>query len=144
MERLDDLKESKNGVFEGYGKNHNWTHKSCHWKLPYAKALILPHNIDLMHQERNIAKSIMSMRLDVTGFTKDNMNAREDLAALCDHPSLEAKPNARGKLSRPKAPYCLKSTERKEVHKWLKTLKFPYRYVANIKQPINVSTAKLN
>jgi hypothetical protein len=29
MERLDDLKESKNGVFEGYGENHNWTHKSC-------------------------------------------------------------------------------------------------------------------
>jgi hypothetical protein len=23
MERLDDLKESKNGVFEGYGENHN-------------------------------------------------------------------------------------------------------------------------
>jgi hypothetical protein len=26
---LDDLKESKSGVFEGYGKNHNWTHKNC-------------------------------------------------------------------------------------------------------------------
>jgi hypothetical protein len=25
------------------------------------KALILPHNIDLMHQEHNVAKSIMSM-----------------------------------------------------------------------------------
>jgi hypothetical protein len=23
MERLDDLKESKNGVFEGHGENHN-------------------------------------------------------------------------------------------------------------------------
>jgi hypothetical protein len=45
----------------------------------------------------------MSMCLDVTSFTKDNMNARKDLAALCDRPSLEAKPNARGKLSRPKA-----------------------------------------
>jgi hypothetical protein len=28
MERLDDLKESENGVFEGYDENHNWTHKS--------------------------------------------------------------------------------------------------------------------
>jgi hypothetical protein len=46
---LDDLKESGNGKFEGYGENHNWTHKSCLWELPYAKALILPHNIDLMH-----------------------------------------------------------------------------------------------
>jgi hypothetical protein len=95
MEMLDDLKESENSVFGGYGENHNWTHKSCLWELPYAKALILPHNIDLMHQEQNVAESIMSMCLDVTGFTKDNMNARKDLAALCDCPLLEAKPNAR-------------------------------------------------
>jgi hypothetical protein len=66
---LDDLKESENGVFEGYSENHNWTHKIYLWELSYAKALILPHNINLMHQERNIAKSIMSMCLNVTGFT---------------------------------------------------------------------------
>jgi hypothetical protein len=47
----DDLKESENGVFEGYSVHHRWTHKSCLWELPYAKALILPHNIDLMNQE---------------------------------------------------------------------------------------------
>jgi hypothetical protein len=52
---LDDLKESGNGKFEGYGENHNWTHKSCLCELSYAKALILPYNIDLMHQERNVA-----------------------------------------------------------------------------------------
>jgi hypothetical protein len=66
----------------------------------------------------------MTMCLDVTGFMEDNMNARKDLAALCDHPLLEAKPNARGKLSRRKAPIYLKPTERKEVLRWLKTLKF--------------------
>jgi hypothetical protein len=75
----------------------------------------------------------MSMCLDVTGFTKDNMNARKDLAALCDHPSLEAKLNARGKQRRPNAPYCLKPVERKDVLRWLKTLKFLDRYAANIK-----------
>jgi hypothetical protein len=73
------------------------------------------------------------MCLDVTDFMKDNMNARKGLAALCDGASLEAKPNAWGKLSRPEAPYCLKSTERKEVLRLLKTLKFLDRYVANIK-----------
>jgi hypothetical protein len=26
---LDDLKESRNGKFDGYSENHNWTHKSC-------------------------------------------------------------------------------------------------------------------
>jgi hypothetical protein len=130
---LDDLKESESGVFKCDSENHNWTHKSYHWEIPYAKALILPHNINLMHQEQNVVKSIISMCLDVTDFMKDNFNARKDLAALCDRPSLEAKPNARGKLGRPKVSYCLKLTERKEVLRWLKTLKFPDRHAANIK-----------
>jgi hypothetical protein len=86
-----------------------------------------------MHQERNVVENIMSMYLVVTGFTKDNVNARKDLAALCDRPSLEAKLNARGNLKRPKAPYYLKLTKRKEVLRWLKTLNFLDRYVANIK-----------
>jgi hypothetical protein len=59
----------------------------------------------------------MSMCVDVTGFTKDNINARKDLAALCDRPLLEAKPNAKGKLIRTKTPYYLKLTEMKEVFK---------------------------
>jgi hypothetical protein len=88
---LDDLKEPKNGNFEGCGENHNLTHKSCFWELLYAKALLLPHNIDLMHQERNVAESIISMCFDVIDFFKDNMNIRKDLAALCDRPSLEVK-----------------------------------------------------
>jgi hypothetical protein len=75
----------------------------------------------------------MRMCPDVTGFMKDNMNARKDIAALCDHHSLEAKPSARGNLKRPKAPSYLKLTERKEVLRWLKILKFPDRYAANIK-----------
>jgi hypothetical protein len=51
-----------------------------------------------MHQEYNIAESIMSMCLDVTSFTKGNMNAMKDLVDLCDHPSMEARPNTRGNL----------------------------------------------
>jgi hypothetical protein len=77
-----------------------------------------------MHQEQNVVKRTMIMCLDVTGFMKDKVNARKDLAALCDRPSLEAKPNATGKLRRPKTPYWLKPTEGKEVLRWLKTLKF--------------------
>jgi hypothetical protein len=84
------------------------------------------------------------MCLDVTGFTKDNVNAGKDLAALYDHPSMEAKPNARGNLKRPKAPYYLKSTERKEVLRWFKILKFSDRYSVNIKRAVNVGTSKLN
>jgi hypothetical protein len=49
VKMLGELKESQNGGFECYGKKHSWTHTSCLWEVPYANALILPHNIDLMH-----------------------------------------------------------------------------------------------
>jgi hypothetical protein len=133
VKMLNDLKELENGGFEGYGEKHNWTHKSCLWELPYAEALILPHNIDLMHQECNIAENIISMCFDVVGFSKDNMNAMKDLVALCNRHSLEVKRNAKENLTRPRAPYCLKSAERKEILRWLKKLKFPNRYASNIK-----------
>jgi hypothetical protein len=86
----------------------------------------------------------MSMCLDVTDFMKDTMNTSKDLVSLCDHPSLEAKPNARGKLSRPKDSYYLKPTERKEVLRCLKILKFSNCYAANRKRAVNVGTGKLN
>jgi hypothetical protein len=76
---------------------------------------------------------IMSMCFRVIGFTKDNMNAGKHLTALCDHPSLKAKSNAKVNLSRPQAPYCLKLKERTKILKWIKTLKFPECYAANIK-----------
>jgi hypothetical protein len=97
-----------------------------------------------MHQERNIAESMISMCLDVTGFSKDNMNARKDLAALYDHPLLEVKTNAKGNLTRPRVPYYLKPAERREILKQLKKLKFPDHYATNIKRAVNIGTGKLN
>jgi hypothetical protein len=130
---LGELKESQDGGFKGYEKKHNWTHKSCHWELPYAKALIFAHNTDLMHQERNVVENIISMCFNVTGFSKDSINARKDLADLFNHPSLEPKRNAKGNLKIPRALYCLKPAERKEILRWLKKLKFLDRYASNIK-----------
>jgi hypothetical protein len=66
-----------------------------------------------MYQEQNVVESIMGMCLDVTSFTKDNLNAKKDLADLCDHPNMEAKPNARGNLRRKKG-FILFEADRKE------------------------------
>jgi SUMO ligase MMS21 Smc5/6 complex component len=69
-------------------------------KLSYAKALILPHNIDLMYQEHNVAERIISMCFDVTGFSKDNVNIRKDLADLGNCLLMESKVNAKRNLKR--------------------------------------------
>jgi hypothetical protein len=73
------------------------------------------------------------MYFDVTCFLKDNVNATKNLATLCNHPLLEPKRNAKGNLKRPRAPYCLKPVERKEILRLLKKLKFPDHYASNIK-----------
>jgi hypothetical protein len=78
-------------------------------------------------------ESIISMCFDVTSFSKNNVNARKDLTALCNRPSLEPKINAKENPKRPRAPYCLKPAERKEIFRWLKKLKFPDCYASNIK-----------
>jgi hypothetical protein len=53
--------------------------------------------------------------------TIDNHKARKYLAQLCNRPSLELK-SSDGK---PRASFCLKPKEKKEVLIWLKHLKFP-------------------
>ncbi|WVZ93118.1 hypothetical protein U9M48_039124 [Paspalum notatum var. saurae] len=101
--------------FYGYGELHNWTHISLLWELPYAEALMLPHNIDLMHQEHNVVESIVSMCFDMTDKSKDNIKARKDLALLCDRPNLEVRLNGKGKECRRRAKYCPKPKERKQI-----------------------------
>jgi predicted RNA-binding protein Jag len=54
-------------------------------------ALILMHNIDVMHQERNMDESIISRCMSFLSKIKDNMKARKDLVELCNRPSLELK-----------------------------------------------------
>jgi hypothetical protein len=108
---LDNLVLNKNGdEFVGYGEEHNWTHKCALWELPCTKALILMHNINVMHQERNVGESILSTCMAFADNIKDNHMARKDLAQLYNRPSLELKSSG-GKT---RAPFCLKSKERKK------------------------------
>jgi hypothetical protein len=64
--------------------------------------------------------------MDFPDKMKDNDKAQMDLAVICDRPTQALREN-RGK---PKADYCLKPKQQKEVMKWMKDLKFPDGYVA--------------
>ena len=86
-------------------------------------ALKLMHNIDVMHQERNVAESIFSTCMDISDRTKDNLKARKDLAEICNRPTLELTSNG----GKPRAPFCLLPKERKEVLRWMKKLKISRR-----------------
>jgi hypothetical protein len=62
------------------------------------------HNIDVVHQERNVGKSTLSTCMTFVEKTKDNHKARKDLAQLCNRPSLELMSSG----GKPCAPFCLK------------------------------------
>jgi hypothetical protein len=138
---LDNLVLNKEGNgFIGYGNDHNWTHKCVLWELPYAKARILMHNIDIMHQELNVGKSILSTCMAFMDKRKDNHKARKDLALLRNRPRLELK-SCSGK---PHALFCLKPKDRNEILIWLKNLKFPDGYAAGFRRAVNLESEKLS
>ena len=76
----------KKDCFVGYGVEHMWTHKSGLERLPYFDDLLLPHNIDIMHTEKNVAGAIFGTIMDIPDKTKDNVKARVDQMRLCNRP----------------------------------------------------------
>jgi hypothetical protein len=96
------------GGFVGYGEQHMWTHKSGLTRLPYYDDLLLPHNIDVMHTEKNVVEALWATIMEIPDKSKDNIKARVDLAELCDRPNQEMKPPSGGKTwRRPKADFVL-------------------------------------
>ena len=68
------------------------------WGLPYFKDLLCPHNIDMMHTEKNIAEALFGTLFGIDGKSKDNTKARVNLEALCDRP-LQNMKEPKGKQS---------------------------------------------
>jgi hypothetical protein len=58
-----DLNE-KGDKYQGFGLDHNWTYICGLWELPYM-SLIFAHNIDVMHQESNVAQGLIHTRMNI-------------------------------------------------------------------------------
>ena len=130
--------------FDGYGTTHNWTHIPIWWELPYFSKILLRHNIDVMHNEKNVAEAIWNTCLDISDKTKDNAKARLDQALMCSrsHLNLVEKPNNR--WEKPRAPYCLTRAQKRDVMKWFMEIKFPDGYAANLRRGVNMEQLKIH
>jgi hypothetical protein len=143
-QQIDGLVSNPEGGFVGYGEQHMWTHKSGLTRLPYYDDLLLPHNIDVMHTEKNVAEALWATITEIPDKSKDNVKARVDLVELCDRPNQEMKPPSGGKTwRRPKADFVLSRAQRKEVLQWIKMLMFPNGYAANLSRGVNLSTMRV-
>jgi hypothetical protein len=103
---------------------------------------MLRHNIDVMHNEKNVAEAVLSTCLDIQDKTKDNVKARLDMADICDRPTLNMTKSTNGRWQKPRAKYCVTKEDKLTIMKWFKDLKFPDRFAANLKKAVNLSQCK--
>ena len=90
---------------------HNWRKKSVFFQLPYWKHLLVRHNLDVMHIEKNICDSILGTLLEMDGKSKDGPKARLDLEDLKIRKDQHPKPG-KHKYEIKKGCYALKRKRR--------------------------------
>lgn len=120
----------------------NWTRKSIFFELEYWSNLNFRHNLDVMHIERNICDNIVGTMLAIAGKSKDTDKARMDLKDLKIRNELHLQERGT-KIFKPMACYSLTPNERKEFCKFLKSVKFPDGYAANISNNVNINDGKI-
>ena len=122
---------------------HNWRKKSIFFQLPYWKKLLIRHNLDVMHIEKNICESILGTLLDIEGKSKDNEEARLDMQHLGirmdQHPEHE-----NGKFTLPPALYKLEKDDKKLLCKFLHEVKLPDGYASNIRRCVDENQCQLS
>ncbi|XP_047340380.1 uncharacterized protein LOC124943970 [Impatiens glandulifera] len=126
----------------GFGDYHKWTKRSIFWELPYWKKLLIRHNLDFMHIEKNVFENIINTVMNVKGKTKDNINARKDMFVVCNRPELHLDPDTMSHKPK-KASYTLTKAENIIICKWLKTLKFPDGYASNLSRCVDTTESRL-
>ena len=124
-------------------RGDNWNKKSIFFELPYWKTLLLRHNLDVMHIEKNICDSLLGTMMNIKKKTKDTLKSRRDLEAMGLRPTLH--PIKEGeKFKMPPAPYTLSSLEKQTFCNFLKELKVPDGFSSNISYCVNSKEAKIS
>lgn len=95
-----------------------------------------------MHIEKNICDSLVGTLMNIKGKTKYTVKARLDLEDLNIKKELHLKLEG-NKLLKPHASYTLSLNERREFCQFLKSVKFPNGYVANISNCVSIKDAKV-
>jgi hypothetical protein len=123
--------------------NHNWKKKSVFFELSYWRTILLRHNLDVMHIEKNICESVVGTLLDIEGKTKDTLKSRLDLERLGLKKPLHPIKNE-DKYIIPPALYTMSKVEKARFCRVLKDVKFPDAYASNISRGVNVDDLKIS
>jgi len=150
-ECLEKLKDVTPGKADGTKKRKRgqkdkepklFSRRSALWDLPYWKYLKLPHNLDVMHIEKNICDALLGIILCLEK-NKDTVNARLDLQDMGIRPDLHLEEDEDNSVSMPAAWYSMEKEERVAFCVFLKSIRFPYGYASNLTRCISSDGSKV-
>jgi hypothetical protein len=122
---------------------HNRRKKSIFFELPYWENLLIRHNLDVMHIEKNICESILGTLLGIEGKNKDTEKARLDMQYLGirrdRHPVLD-----NSKYTLPPALFSLQKEDKKLLCKFLHDVRLPDGYASNIRRCVDEDRVMLS
>uniref|UniRef100_A0A2N9GFL9 Nudix hydrolase domain-containing protein n=1 Tax=Fagus sylvatica TaxID=28930 RepID=A0A2N9GFL9_FAGSY len=122
----------------------NWKKVSILYELPYWMNKKLKHNIDVLHVEKNISESTFRTMLGIDGKNKDTDKARMDLKKMNIRQDLHLKECPDGSYVKPQAIFSLTLKERDGFYEFLKSVKYPDGYAANISRSVNTRNSRLS
>jgi hypothetical protein len=85
-----------------------------------------------MHIEKNICENLLCTLLNVPGKTKNTHNARLNLYNMGIRHHLHLQEKGNNSVSAPPTPYVLGKDQKVQFCKFLKGIKFPDGYAANL------------
>ncbi|CAH9075324.1 unnamed protein product, partial [Cuscuta epithymum] len=138
---IDTAVDDPNELPEGYGSDHKWTKKSIFWDLPYWKILLVRHNLDVMHIEKNVFDNLFYTLLNDKERTKDNLKARKDVGIYCDRPSIGVTSDFVDKIN--KAIYTVTTAQKKVIMDWIASIRFPDGYTSNFRRCISADSLRV-
>ncbi|CAN6720291.1 unnamed protein product [Malus baccata var. baccata] len=122
--------------------NSQWKKKSIFYKLPYWRHLLIRHNLDVIHIEKNICDSVVGTLLGIEK-SKDGLAARADLEVLnirrSQHPHREG-----NRTFLPSALFTLKREEKTAFCNVLSTIRIPDGYLSNLSRCVHVNEKKIH
>ncbi|CAN6718990.1 unnamed protein product [Malus baccata var. baccata] len=122
--------------------NNQWKKKSIFYELPYWRHLLIRHNLDVMHIEKNICDSVVGTLLGIEK-SKDGLAACADLEVLnirrSQHPRREG-----NRTFLPPALFMLKREEKTAFCNVLSTIRVPDGYSSNLSRCVHVNERKIH
>ncbi|XP_062073833.1 uncharacterized protein LOC133778034 [Humulus lupulus] len=120
-----------------------WKKMSILFELEYWRHLLVRHNLDVMHIEKNICDSLIETLLNIPGKNKDIISARKDLVLMFESKKDLAPETGERRTYLPPTCYTLKKDEKCKLCETLANVKVPDGYSSNIRNLVSLKDCRL-